>query len=287
MNYKKWDNIVDSDDEGASKDENAAIITTCQHMKLRADEFFARAEGTSDPYHYQLACMEYETILPRLIEVLSVDPSLKSKLSTVITSCKMNIACALLKLKKNHDAIKRCDDVLIDSSIAELTVEQVLRARYFRGFAMLSIGTSNTLSYAREDAAEMKKLLEIHSKSLPESQISDYSQLFQMLSDPHLIPLEETPENSLARDTKVNSKAISKPKGATTMAAEKPQVDMNGAWKLLHEGRNIDAANAFRGLLNSSSIATMSRADISTTFLGIAQSCAALGDGDKVTLAAT
>ena len=283
MNYKKWDNIVDSDEEEEKKDENLSILATCEQLKLRADEFFLRAEDMNDPYHFKLACVEYNKILPRLISVAEVDSSLGSKISALVLSCKMNVACALLKLEQWKESIAFCDEVLnskAGSGIETLTAEQELRAHYFRAYANMKIRTESALSKARIDVQEMKKILLVHSKAIPSDHMSDYGELFQTISDPRLIPVEAS---ALTSESSVVSQDPATPK-PPAKKKEKELVDLPTAWKLLREGKNFDAVSAFRALLTSPSAKGLSRSDTCQIFFGLARGCAAVGDGDKVGL---
>lgn len=273
MDYSKWNKFDDSDDDVGKQDENS-ILQNCHILKIRADEFFMQGESRGDTYYYKLAIMEYETALPRLEGVASVEPKIRDIVQQLINSSKLNVACAMSKISKWPEAVQRCDDVIKSPNIASLKDEQILRARYIRAHCCLQMDSEAAFNKAAADVDEMKKMLSACGEKIEKSHVDDYCQLFIDFD-----VAKQSPQR-----LEGYQKAAQPPAALASELHLQAMAKVKDGWEQLRAKKSLDAAETFRKIVMSPAFASFTRTDKSNVFFGLAHACAALGDGDKVRL---
>ena len=134
IDYSKWNNVNDDDDDDESDADNGATLSAAPRRswtleqrlptaasfaagvstyKAQADELFAQAEASKDPYDYRVALNEgYLVLLGKASSVLRhANDANDSDVAAIVrceVACRLNAACCHLRLEDWESAIEEC-----------------------------------------------------------------------------------------------------------------------------------------------------------------------------------
>jgi hypothetical protein len=204
LNYDKWKALSsDENDHGDGSDgvhdgqarkslSLHSLLNSLQLLKRVADEKLMEGEKLQQLSTYSDAIALYKDILHRVqsnnhfLEMHSTDPMLlheKRKLIVILYSCHLNIACGDIRLRLYEEALHHCDCAIglmtVYHNDSEETLISLLRAKYFKCFALLRLENPHNIDLANSEVQSMKSILMTRfSSEQQERLLKDYSELF-------------------------------------------------------------------------------------------------------------
>jgi hypothetical protein len=204
LNYDKWKALSsDENDHGDGGDgihdgqarkslSLHSLLNSLQLLKRVADEKLMEGEKLQQLSTYSDAISLYKDILHRVqsnnhfLEMHSADPLLiheKRKLIVILYSCHLNIACGDIRLRLYDEALHHCDCAIglmtVYHNDSEETLISLLRAKYFKCFALLRLENVHNIDLANSEVQSMKGILMTRfSSEQQERLLKDYSELF-------------------------------------------------------------------------------------------------------------
>jgi hypothetical protein len=158
MNYKKWNNIEEIDDDD---------ITTPKYLQLKhnADEIFANCHTKND---YKTCLDMYKAVLNRLHIEISNPTS-----NEIYTPCLLNICCCYVKLTEWEQCLLTLSE--IDSSHADMTTTQRIKYYHFKAYSLMKVDGEINLHNADRILCDLEELLASIKSPHGKSNVKDVS----------------------------------------------------------------------------------------------------------------
>lgn len=207
INYEKWDKSFEEPDEddtfeGDNRPRSTlplhSLLNSVQLLKRVADEKLMEGEKLQELSTYLDAIQLYKEILDRIqrndhfldgaVEQTGTSDhsEIKKKLVVILYSCHLNIACGAIRCKLFEDALRHCDLaislLMIYPQESDEALVSLLRAKYFKCFALLQLGSVEDIENANTESLSMKQILA--TRFAPEQRgalLKDYAELFHRI----------------------------------------------------------------------------------------------------------